>query len=90
LRSARRPAGLSTRKYPTHSTNSRVGEGGACRIWPVETAGSLSMRGAKAATEETGPILGPELVGTAATGATAAAAAVAGVAAVGVERAIMC
>ena len=47
------------------------------------------MRGVKAATEETGPILGPELVGTAAIEVTAAAA-VAGVAAVGAERAIMC
>jgi hypothetical protein len=84
-----RPAGLSTQKYPTHSTNSRVRKGGACQIWPVVTAGSLLMRGVKAATEETGPILGPELVGTAAIEVTAAAA-VAGVAAVGVERAIMC
>jgi hypothetical protein len=67
-----------------------VGEGGACRIWPVEMAGSLSIRGVKAATEETGPMLGPELVGMAAIGATAAAAAVAGVAAVGAERAIIC
>ena len=64
-------------------------KGGACWIWPVVTAGSLSMRGVKAATEETGLILGPKLVGTAATEATAAAA-VAGVAAVGAERAIMC
>ena len=53
-------------------------------------AGSLSIRGVKAATEETGPMLGPELVGMAAIGATAAAAAVAGVAAVGAERAIIC
>ena len=48
------------------------------------------MRGVKAATEKTGPMLGPELVGTAATRATAAAVAVAGVAAVRAERAIMC
>jgi hypothetical protein len=67
-----------------------VGEGGTCRIWPVVTAGSLSMRRAKVATEKTCLILGPELVGTAATGATAAAIAVAGVVAVGAERAIMC
>jgi hypothetical protein len=47
------------------------------RIWPVVMAGFLSIRGAKAATEKTGPMLRPGLVGAMTTmpeGATATGA----------------